>query len=140
MREIKFRAWEKELKEMIQVYDIQFFNPNEINVDGIILQPRKEQPIIINTKSVWRLLDEVELMQFTGLYDKNGKEIYEGDIIIFDYEKEIAKPCKVFFHDCQWKCVSADEKWGDNLNEFIPEEELEIIGNIYENPELLEKK
>lgn len=57
MREIKFRAWEKNLEEMIPVYDINF------------------KKRMINTDSPWRFFDEIELMQYTGLKDKNSKEI-----------------------------------------------------------------
>lgn len=63
MREIKFRAWEKNLKEIIQVYNIDFENR------------------LINKDGVWRMFNEIELMQYTGLKDKNGREIYEGDIV-----------------------------------------------------------
>jgi uncharacterized phage protein (TIGR01671 family) len=121
MREIKFRAWEKNLKEIIPVHFIDFANR------------------MINAKSAWRLFDEIELMQYTGLKDKNGKEIYEGDIVknlrdktfeIFWSEEELA-----------W-CDKG--KWRDGrdnitlLADLNAVATIEVIGNIYENPELLE--
>jgi uncharacterized phage protein (TIGR01671 family) len=77
-------------------------------------------------------------MQFTGLKDKNGKEIYEGDIIDFEepvYESQNLK-CPVVFYECEFV---ADWDRGD-AQTYIPLRDMndvEVIGNIYENPELL---
>ena len=111
-REIKFRAWDREAKVM--EYDILF--------SGIknLLQQRLENPKVF------------EVMQYTGLKDKNGKEIYEGDIlravgIVTWNEPEVRWSCI----DIEWndKC-----EWHDMLYLTTP---LEVIGNIYENPELI---
>lgn len=68
-----------------------------------------------------------ELMQFTGLKDKNGKEIYEGDLVAHNAS---AKPIDVEFIDGTFEPFSkSDFGWTSTL--------CEIIGNIYENPELL---
>lgn len=124
MREVKFRAWEKHLKEIIPVHDIDF------------------EKKMINTSSAWRFFDEIELMQYTGLKDKNDKEIYEDDILfdpvtnqkyIVAYDDAYA----MFF----MKNVSDDVALPDyDFGEFDIDEgrDLYIIGNIYENPELLE--
>lgn len=120
MNKIKYRAWEKNLKEMIEVEEIDFIRG------------------VINGSSIWRFFDEIELMQYTGLKDKNGKEIYEGDILrVYDD----------FFRD------GLDDMYGvvkfDNgrfyLNTFKPYYNetwiyFEVVGNIYENKDLLEEE
>ncbi|WP_066316848.1 YopX family protein [Bacillus sp. FJAT-29814] len=129
-REIKFRAWEKNLKEMIPVHEINFENR------------------MINIKSAWRLFDEIELMQFTGLKDSavceefpEGIEIFESDILYDIVNNE--------FYIVAWddnyamfflKNVNDDPKKDDyDFAEFDTEvcNNLYVVGNIYENPELL---
>jgi len=115
MREIKFRAWLKETKEMIPVYQIDFDNG------------------IINSESAWRTESEYILEQYTGLIDKNGNKIFEGDIVkaIYDYGPagEIERIVEVVF-----------DPFGTNLQDWIFKEDgylPEVIGNIHDNPELL---
>jgi len=73
----------------------------------------------------------VVLMQYTGLKDKNGKEIYEGDILYGTNPNGM--------HNCVWECVSLEnfhhyQETEEAINEYG---NIEVIGNIYENPELL---
>lgn len=120
MREIKFRAWVKETKEMFVVDDIDFDFSQ------------------ISTTSVWRSFEEVELMQYTGLKDKNGVEIYEGDVLTSNVQPcKMVNPIKdgygvVRFENGMFKLGAI------SLVTFISK--MEVIGNIYENPELLERE
>lgn len=103
MKEIKFRAWDK------------LSNP-----------PRMLDSIECGGFAIEDLTTcELEIMQYTGLKDKNGKEIYEGDI--YKYKSEI----DVF--------NSIEDFYFDELIEYRVTEG-EIIGNKFENPELLEAK
>lgn len=80
----------------------------------------------------------VELMQYTGLKDKNSVEIYEGDIL-HSLSSDKFKPMLVNFNDC---CFSVRYLGDRNcrLDKLMVDiEDLAVIGNIYENPELLEK-
>ena len=115
MREIKFRAWHKKTKEMKQVI-------------GLELQTME---IRVGEKEWW-FRNFAILMQYTGLKEKSGKEIYEGDILSGDF------PDLVFWDDDkgQWGLRNS-ENFDDTLWEIIRDNNPEIIGNIYENPELL---
>ena len=74
--------------------------------------------------------------QFTGLLDKNKKEIYEGDIAISGTEE-------IYRDVCEWSDESSMFMWVSlpdrDITEYLNEYEVTIIGNIHENPELLEK-
>lgn len=119
MREIKFRAWDG--KKMH--YQVRFGGVK----DGIPLSPS-----VWDEKIGWTILSEnpvLEIMQFTGLYDKNSKEIYEGDIVKHATDEGVYK---VIFEDGGFYVLSSYDF--QTINEYP----LEVIGNIYENPELLE--
>ena len=75
MREIKFRAWDTDKNKMVKVDTIDFYNGNVNDVDFY------NQEIHFGYSTV--------LMQYTGLKDKNGTEIYEGDVVEFDGNYEV---------------------------------------------------
>ena len=126
-REIKFRAWDKEEKEFVK--NILIGLKGEIKTVGAL-----------SGKFLYDVKDRIILTQFTGLLDKSGKEIYEGDIL----------QCHVY--SCPARYVI---EWNDSSASFfarVLNEELktvyattwkdfinkdEVIGNIYENKELL---
>ena len=126
MREIKFRAWDKETKNICEVRNIDFISE--------MVQIKYQANYGV------RELENVILMQFTGLQDKNGVDIYEGDILIYQHmfvdKKSVSE---VIWNEKYSGFASYVE---DDERRYILEKELknqfEVIGNIYENPELLE--
>lgn len=130
MREIKFRSWIYHEKVMVPVE--RLFLP----VDGRLIGASNETRTIgINQKGKE---NDIEIMQYTGLKDKCGNEIYEGDIIRHSDEHEICTAIVKFEqygYFLDWINVNALDS---QLKNFQCSDELEIIGNIYENPELLD--
>lgn len=116
-----FRAWDKETKTMNGMAEI-YRNRNQ----EIELHPRDESII---------------LMQSTGLYDKNGKEIFEGDILGVDTDEEIVN-LNIYWDSKHALFMFESKKYNekDLLAELVEDNTypFAIIGNIYENPELLE--
>jgi uncharacterized phage protein (TIGR01671 family) len=134
-REIKFRAWNPDDNKM--EYPLVF----AVGVDGIL------KPLIRCRGG--NAYKDYPKMQFTGLHDKNGKEIYEGDIICNDkYDTWEWRGVVKFSHGvfgAEWlvniKKQSMVGAWGQkhNLRRLDDDiiEGLIVIGNIYENPNLL---
>lgn len=130
-REIKFRAWNPSLKEMSEVVTIDL-RDNEIT--DII--KNKEGDVTSKGGSTG-----FELMQFTGLKDKNGKEIYEGDIVKTERLKEIDYIIRVqgvikYSNIFGGFIIEWEEGVATFGNDFLPNH-VKVIGNIYENPEML---
>jgi len=175
-REIKFRAWDKKRKCFLSIFPYQFQDgvyrngtPNRTVKNTFELTDDGVECNRVDGKSVFLTIDgnvvgvlpstqnetisidysnEYELMQFTGLKDKNGKEIYEGDILAIKffpayveriswegYPDAIAE----IFWDLSGFRLHAkggkDLRYADFCD--INYDETEIIGNIYKNPELL---
>ena len=144
MREIKFRAYHKADQRLFQVDSLRF-DPYSMNLVGVVeledfgIAKLQDNEFLSKKMHSWKL-EDVALMQFTGLNDKNGKEIYEGDIFS---HPEYIPPVKgvvnlcVGFKDGMFQCGhgSTPEWWVYALKNF--NEEAEVIGNIYENGELL---
>ena len=127
MREIKFRAWDKKNKEMSQVVEMIFNQYGGIDV-------RTSRRMDINEDC----LGKDSLMQYTGLHDKNGKEIYEGDItrVHNEYGQIISERVTEFKELIdEFEGFKIKIGMGFNINSDSASES-EVIGNIYENPEL----
>ncbi|NHI48000.1 hypothetical protein FDE94_08980 [Clostridium botulinum] len=133
MREIKFRAWDKKTKKMRTVESIGFgelcyYNEGYPVVNMIGRDCINDKDIIIHRDSY-----QHELMQYTGLKDKTGKELYEGDIIkTFCGELRIIKYLEEYG---AFKAIHLKYKEGSIMN--LKNLEFKIIGNIYKNPELV---
>ena len=124
MREIKFRIWVKDRKEIFEVVLINYVSKKVT----YILEKIGHLLSIRDAK-----FNDIEFMQYTGLKDKNGKEIYEGDIVTLHNSKY-----KVIFNSKEARFVLRDDEFEMNIP-FTNNnnERMEIIGNVYENPELL---
>ena len=141
MREIKFRAWHKHSRIMADVINIKF-QYKEITLD---VPTDKINPDWVCWWHATNVnFDEIELMQYTGLKDKNGKEIYEGDICrwrdLETFNGEIIEDIFVVIWNNEklaWYTQNLDSNFGYDLYEYTDDRDLEVIGNIYENADLL---
>lgn len=123
----KFRAWLKEEYQMIDVREITFFNDEIQMISGV---------------EDFYAYDEFELMQSTGWIDKNGKEIFEGDVVKYEvgrntYTEEVAYDKNFAGFGVKDAKANVVFTFGE-IAEDISLISLEVIGNIYENHELLE--
>ena len=123
MREIKFRAWDKEDERMVYTDWGSFRNWYNESIGG---------KVVVNRGRDGEKLRMSEPMQFTGLHDKNGKEIWEGDVVrttspsdALTFRVGIIEYREGYFSVGGWY------PWTRNA------EACEVLGNIYENPELL---
>jgi len=129
MREIKFRCFYRD--KMYQVEELSFYGDDDscsvnligIDIDGAAIGVNPDDEHVKG------------IMQYTGLKDKNGKEIYEGDIVSVEWGgmedeyviRELGNPFVIEFRDYGWF----------PFDKYLPTPEcIKVIGNIHENPEL----
>jgi len=110
----KFRAWMIESSKMVQWHRDMFYDTSEVTNYGGSFPPDDEDTII---------------MQWIGLKDKNGVDIYEDDIVMYRNIK-----CKVFYQFASFRIAPLSNV---DISVINTNTEIEVIGNIYETPELL---
>ena len=120
-REIKFRAWDNVNNQMLDVQELNF---EDCFYGGYTT-------VRTTMYSDYFDIREMPIMQYTGLHDKNGKEIYEGDILKGTFYG-LPMPEYDYVFQIYW-----DEKEKGFMASYFEPSECEVIGNIYDNPELL---
>ena len=159
MREIKFRAWDMENHQMFYVdfhvlYQLLGLpDPSLIDFRGST-QTATYTSGEFSSDLLWRqTLKLSEWMQYTGLKDKHGKEIYEGDIVLCDYNNPApAQKCTIQWgttiednFETGWWLMGQKPFYNGRVKNSVDllvsrsQKYMEIIGNIYENPELASK-
>lgn len=138
MREIKFRAWME--NKMLSHEDLVDMDQEFYAMYTILTEPQ----------------EDITFMQYTGLKDKNGKEIYEGDIIYWEINNGVG--IESYTAIVKWSENLVEEGWSQTFKWLVGytgnyyrgsydelstpaayNDELQVIGNIYENPEVLEE-
>ncbi len=140
-REIEFRAWDKNLKEIVRVISL-----NLRHECGYILANHPDSVKLGRDDTYMLDKEDSEVMQYTGLKDKNGVKIFEGDIIQLYYSNWLNEKSIIRFHGgsfgygsahvfTAFNCLQADtmRENNDYCNVAIT-----VIGNIHQNPELLQ--
>ncbi len=127
MRKFKFRVWDKESKKFLKI--------GRGNNFDLIFSGKSWEAV-----ADWENKTKIILQQFTGLFDKKGSEIYEGDIILSDKNQPYANTWEVIFSEGCFSLIDAKRN-GDDYGVFTRAirdvKNYEIVGNIFENPELL---
>lgn len=123
----KFRVWYRNDKKMCEAEGVYGYT-DESTMGGEVF--------VKGYKTSFYFPEEVELMQCTGLHDKNGKLIYEGDIVTGKDHFDRDRKCIVRYSETYCCYFIVGDRWSDEFMFNLYDKE--VIGNIYENKELLE--
>lgn len=135
MREIKFRVWD----DLENRWYEPTFEGYRGKIEEIMLSPRGR----LTMRTMTELIDEsmfpnrFELMQYTGLHDKNGREIYECDVLDISLRNQDGKPVIAPVRYETYAAGYVLDNGGNGVWQRLTED-CEVIGNVFENPELLE--
>jgi uncharacterized phage protein (TIGR01671 family) len=128
MRSFRFRAWDKKNKIMLPVCCW------EMGAVGYISTGSYDD--IDGNEKTGGVVQEYEIMQYTGLEDRNGKRIYEGDIVEASFKQYYDHHPRHVLIKYEDGCFCAKEE----IELYNFNSECKVVGNIYENPELMEEK
>ena len=124
----KFRAWDKHGQKMFANDELIIWNGNVYANDS--------KKLTCNNLKGWSIDDEY-LMQSTGLFDRNGQEIFEGDILHHQIQTEYTFIVKYDKDNARWYGDGLSRTYRiDIMKDFL--QYYKVVGNIYKNPELLE--
>ena len=141
-REIKFRAWDKVLGCIVHPQNVML-------IEEKFSITRYTKDYIGNVGDSIETIEnpkEFDIMQYTGLKDKEGKEIYEGDLVEYGISKMVGHNKRkemglvIWENDgAYFRIKNLDSDMGISFSSYFDQLWTKIIGNIYENPELIDK-
>lgn len=140
MREILFKGKRKDNGEWVEGSLITSINRAWISSEKTDSQRLRG---ISNTDAIWRAIEIIPdtICQFTGETDKNGKRIWESDVVWLVYDgKEHIYQIVWDNSELDFKATNGEENYGSNFEYLLCCDEIEVIGNIFDNPELLQEE